>query len=62
MAKASSPVIAQALAELRSSVAALGLIGDGSLSDETTPSKPADYIGVYKRSKYQAEQAVLGMT
>lgn len=41
-----------------SSVAALGLIGDGSLSDETTPAKESDFIGIYKRSKYLAERAV----
>jgi dihydroflavonol-4-reductase len=42
-----------------SSVAALGLIGDGSLADETTPSRESDFIGVYKRSKYLAERVVL---
>jgi len=44
-----------------SSVAALGLIGDGSLSDETTPAKESDFIGIYKRSKYLAEKAVLDL-
>jgi dihydroflavonol-4-reductase len=42
-----------------SSVAALGLVGDGSLSDEATPAKETDFIGVYKRSKYLAERAVI---
>jgi dihydroflavonol-4-reductase len=42
-----------------SSVAALGLTGDGSPADETTPVHPEKIIGVYKRSKYLAEQAVL---
>lgn len=41
-----------------SSVAALGLIGDGTLSDENTPAKEADFVGIYKRSKYLAEQAL----
>jgi dihydroflavonol-4-reductase len=41
-----------------SSVAALGLTEDGSPADETTPVKPAHHIGAYKRSKYDAEQAV----
>ncbi len=42
-----------------SSVAALGLIGDGSVADETTPVHEHSIIGVYKRSKYRAEQEVL---
>lgn len=42
-----------------SSVAALGLVGDGSIADETTPVH--QIIGAYKQSKYQAEQLVLGM-
>ncbi len=42
-----------------SSVAALGLVGDGSIADEATPVVVNKIIGVYKRSKYQAEQAVL---
>ena len=42
-----------------SSVAALGLVGDGTVADETTPVAADKIIGVYKRSKYQAEQAVL---
>jgi dihydroflavonol-4-reductase len=44
-----------------SSVAALGQIGDGSPADETTPVHEADFVGVYKRSKYQAERAVLDL-
>jgi dihydroflavonol-4-reductase len=42
-----------------SSVAALGQIGDGTPADEATPTNPADFVGIYKRSKYLAEQAVL---
>ena len=45
-----------------SSVAALGQIGDGTPADENTPAHEADFVGVYKRSKYQAEQAVLSLT
>jgi dihydroflavonol-4-reductase len=44
-----------------SSVAALGQFGDGRLADETTPTHEADFIGIYKRSKYLAERAVLEM-
>ena len=44
-----------------SSVAALGLRPDGAAADETTPVAEADIVGVYKRSKYAAEQAVLAM-
>lgn len=44
-----------------SSVAALGLVGDGSLSDESTPAKESDFIGIYKRSKYLAERAVVDL-
>jgi dihydroflavonol-4-reductase len=44
-----------------SSVAALGLIGDGTPADEATPTNPADFVGIYKRSKYLAETAVLGL-
>jgi len=44
-----------------SSVAALGLIGDGTPSDEVTPAKEADFVGIYKRSKYLAETAVLDL-
>jgi dihydroflavonol-4-reductase len=42
-----------------SSVAALGQIGDGTPADEQTPTHEADFVGVYKRSKYLAERAVL---
>ncbi len=41
-----------------SSVAALGLIGDGTPADETTPNTAADHVGPYKRSKYEAEISV----
>jgi dihydroflavonol-4-reductase len=44
-----------------SSVAALGLVGDGTVADETTPNHIDKVIGVYKRSKYLAEQAVLSL-
>ncbi len=44
-----------------SSVAALGLTGDGTQADETTPVHPDKIVGVYKRSKYLAEQAVLDL-
>ena len=42
-----------------SSVAALGLIADGTPADETTPVHEEAIVGVYKLSKYRAEQAVL---
>ena len=42
-----------------SSVAALGHSADGSPADEATPVDEAGLISTYKRSKYQAEQAVL---
>lgn len=42
-----------------SSVAALGLTKDGTPANEETPVDPSHIVGVYKRSKYQAEQAVL---
>lgn len=42
-----------------SSVAALGQIGDGTPGNEDTPANEADFIGIYKRSKYLAEKAVL---
>jgi len=42
-----------------SSVAALGTIGDGTPGDEATPVTREGLVGVYKRSKYDAEQAVL---
>ena len=41
-----------------SSVAALGLVGDGTPGTEDTPVRPDGIVGVYKRSKYVAEQAV----
>lgn len=44
-----------------SSVAALGLTGTDAPADETTPVDPARIVGVYKRSKYAAEQAVLDL-
>ncbi len=44
-----------------SSVAALGLTKDGSPADETTPVSEASVVGIYKKSKYRAEQAVLAM-
>lgn len=39
-----------------SSVGALGLTGDGSPADETTPVSLDDMVGHYKRSKYLAER------
>jgi len=42
-----------------SSVATLGQVGDGTLADEETPTHEADFVGIYKRSKYLAERAVL---
>jgi dihydroflavonol-4-reductase len=42
-----------------SSVAALGLTKDGTPADEETPV--AGVVGHYKQSKYDAEQAVLGL-
>jgi dihydroflavonol-4-reductase len=44
-----------------SSVAALGVTGTDAPADETTPVSEASVIGVYKRSKYLAEQAVLAL-
>jgi dihydroflavonol-4-reductase len=44
-----------------SSVAAIGTTKDGTPADETTPASEAAMIGVYKLSKYRAEQAVLAM-
>ncbi len=44
-----------------SSVAALGQIGDGTPANEDTPTGEADFVGIYKRSKYLAEQAVLDL-
>lgn len=44
-----------------SSVAALGQIGDGTPATEATPAREADFIGIYKQSKYRAERAVLDL-
>ncbi len=44
-----------------SSVAALGLTPDGTPADETTPNSADRVVGIYKQSKYQAEQAVLAL-
>jgi dihydroflavonol-4-reductase len=44
-----------------SSVAALGQVGDGTPADEATPINDADFVGIYKRSKYLAEKAVLDL-
>jgi dihydroflavonol-4-reductase len=44
-----------------SSVAALGQIGDGTPADEETPTNEADFVGIYKRSKFLAEKAVLDL-
>ncbi|GAC1341757.1 MAG: NAD-dependent epimerase/dehydratase family protein [Acetobacteraceae bacterium] len=44
-----------------SSVAALGLVGDGTPGTEETPVHEAAVVGAYKRSKYLAEQAVRQM-
>jgi dihydroflavonol-4-reductase len=41
-----------------SSVAALGLIGDGTPGTESTPVRPNSVVGAYKKSKFLAEQAV----
>ena len=41
-----------------SSVATLGLRADGGPADESAPVGLADMVGHYKRSKYQAEEAV----
>ena len=41
-----------------SSVATLGINPDRSPAAETTPVRPADMVGHYKRSKFLAEQAV----
>lgn len=42
-----------------SSVAALGLTSDGSPATEETPVSEDKIVGIYKKSKYRAEQAVL---
>lgn len=44
-----------------SSVAALATAHDGIPADETSPVTEDQIVGVYKRSKYRAEQAVLRM-
>jgi dihydroflavonol-4-reductase len=44
-----------------SSVAALGLRYDGQPADEATPVTEAAVIGIYKKSKFRAEQAVLAL-
>jgi dihydroflavonol-4-reductase len=44
-----------------SSVAALGLTKDGTQADETTPVSEQTVVGIYKKSKYRAEQVVLAM-
>jgi dihydroflavonol-4-reductase len=44
-----------------SSVAALGLTKDGTPADETTPVSEETVIGIYKKSKYRAERAVLAL-
>jgi len=44
-----------------SSVAALGLTRDGTPADEATPVSEDKVVGIYKKSKYRAEQAVLAM-
>ncbi len=44
-----------------SSVAALGQIGDGTPANEITPARQADFVGIYKRSKHLAENAVLDL-
>lgn len=42
-----------------SSVAALGLCKNGESADENTPVTESQVIGIYKLSKYRAEQEVL---
>jgi dihydroflavonol-4-reductase len=42
-----------------SSVAALGLTADGTPANETTHVSESSVVGIYKKSKYRAEQAVL---
>ena len=42
-------------------MAALGVFGDGTVADEATPVHPEKIVGVYKQSKYRAEQAVLAL-
>jgi dihydroflavonol-4-reductase len=52
--------LAQGVASIvyTSSVAVLGILGDGTPSDENTPSTFVDMIGPYKGSKFLAEEAV----
>ena len=42
-----------------SSVATMGFRSDGTIVDEASPVSEADMIGVYKRSKYLAEQEAI---
>lgn len=44
-----------------SSVAALGLTGDATPADEQTPVTRAKIVGVYKQSKFDAEQVLLDL-
>jgi dihydroflavonol-4-reductase len=44
-----------------SSVAALGLTEKGGIADEATPTREADFVGIYKRSKFLGERAVLDL-
>lgn len=44
-----------------SSVAALGLTKDGTPADETTPVSEESIVGIYKKSKFRAERAVLDL-
>ncbi|HEY1503194.1 MAG TPA: hopanoid-associated sugar epimerase [Stellaceae bacterium] len=52
--------LAQGVASIvyTSSVAVLGILGDGTPSDENTPSTFVDMIGPYKGSKFLAEETV----
>jgi dihydroflavonol-4-reductase len=43
-----------------SSVATMGFMADGTIVDEASPVALADMIGVYKRSKFMAEQEAMG--
>jgi dihydroflavonol-4-reductase len=44
-----------------SSVAALGLTKDGTPADERTHVNPEGVVGIYKRSKWEAQRAVLDL-
>ena len=44
-----------------SSVAALGLTKNGAPADEVTPVSEDSVVGIYKKSKFRAEQAVLAL-